>query len=103
MSEIDPKAILDCPMQANDAGASTVGKYLVELLSELWGRGEGFSGKRPFGNSGWESDIYAALVRGKLVDGTLDYDGYPNTVDEGHANLLVLQAIKSLYPKDHTT
>lgn len=39
-------------MPPNGAGAATVGEYLAKLLAELWLHDEGFSGKRPFGNSG---------------------------------------------------
>ncbi len=73
--------ILDLPMQKNDAGADTIGNYLKELLSSLWEEGEGFSGKRPFGNSNWELELYHALVlhgiiKGGIIDGDLEsYDG----------------------------
>ena len=70
-------AILNCPMdpEANDAEASTVGEYLAKLLQVVWSRQDSFSGKRPFGNSGWCWDIYEALVNAKIVetaDGTWD-------------------------------
>ena len=48
-------------MESNDAEAETVRAYLKALLYAVWSKGEGFSGKRPFGNSGWEYDLYAAL------------------------------------------
>lgn len=53
--------ILRLPMQPNDSGAITIGGYLQALLARLWTDGEGFSGKRPFGNSGWEDDLLEAL------------------------------------------
>jgi hypothetical protein len=38
----------------SDAGDNiTIRDYLRILLETLWEEGEGFSGKRPFGNSGW--------------------------------------------------
>lgn len=69
-------AILNVPMGFNDAGARTVGQYLAELLLKVWQHGEGFSGKKPFGNSGWEWDIYAALGQANIVAITLDEDGF---------------------------
>lgn len=53
-------------------------EYLIRLVLTIWGEGEYFSGKRPFGNSGWEDEIYCALVRANLFpddgDGYIDYD-----------------------------
>lgn len=54
--------ILDAKMGENDADASTIRDYLKSLLTLVWSDGEGFDGKRPFGNSGWEGEIYATLV-----------------------------------------
>ena len=51
------------------------------MLITLWNEEEGFSGKRPFGNSGWKWEIYTALVSAKVVDGKLDEDGYIEEVD----------------------
>lgn len=57
----------------SDAGEqTTVRDYLRELLLTLWSEGEGFSGKRPFGNSGWEWDLYAPLIRANFVAGVLN-------------------------------
>lgn len=42
------------PIQENDAGAKTIGEYLKKLLLTLWDEEDGFSGKRPFGNSSWK-------------------------------------------------
>lgn len=88
--------ILDIPMQENDAGAGTVKDYLKALLTALWNEGEGFSGKRPFGNSGWEYELYIALVKAKAVKGSLTEDGYIETVDENEANKLIFKAIEGL-------
>lgn len=88
--------ILEIKMQENDAGAATIKGYLKALLTELWAEGEGFSGKRPFGNSGWEYDLYRALLVAEVVDGELTDDGYIDRVDHKAANELIFQAIKSL-------
>lgn len=52
------------------------------MLKELWREKEGFSGKRPFGNSGWENDLYEPLIKDGFIVGTLDEDGYVESVDE---------------------
>lgn len=88
--------VLDCPMGHNDAQASTIRGYLKELLHQLWEHGEGFSGKRPFGNSGWEYEIYTALIAAGLVEGKLDSDGYLEEVDRDAADTLIASAIESL-------
>jgi hypothetical protein len=67
--------ILDTPMRENDAHAATVRGYLRSLLLKLWDEQESFDGKRPFGNSSWEYDLYAALVQAGHVKGTIDADG----------------------------
>jgi hypothetical protein len=84
---MDYKEVLDTPMEENDAGASTVGEYLVILLGMVWNEGESFSGKRPFGNSGWEHEIYEALKNVGLIKDVNTYQ----------ANSLIANAIKSLY------
>jgi hypothetical protein len=67
---VQPNNILALPMPSyNDAEAKTIGEYLKKLLAEVWEREECFSGKRPFGNSGWKYEVYAALVIGKVVEG----------------------------------
>jgi hypothetical protein len=85
-------------MQENGAGAATVGGYLARLLEELWREGEAFSGKRPFGDSSWEWELYEALVRGHYVNGTLDSDGYLDDVDTERARKMIFQAIRLLVP-----
>jgi hypothetical protein len=73
--EIDSfyESILNTPMQDNDADAKTIREYLTKLLLKVWKEGEGFNGKRPFGTSSWEYDIYRALAKGGHVTG-MEYD-----------------------------
>ena len=40
----------------------TIREYLRELLLTLWREGEGFSGKRPFGDSGWGNELFKRTV-----------------------------------------
>lgn len=68
--------VLDLPMKPNDADAETVRQYLVTLLSTLWDEGEGFSGKRPLGDSGWEWDLLNPVQEAGLIHGVFDEEGY---------------------------
>ena len=93
MTAPTPAELLDMPLPQNDSGATTVRGYLKALLAELWREEEGFSGKRPFGNSGWQHDIYGPMAKAGLVAGDeegIDYHA------RGHADELVYAAIDAL-------
>lgn len=96
MTEITPQELLDFPLPTNDSGATTVRGYLVALLSVLWRDEEGFSGKRPFGNSSWQYEVYNPLVRAGIVPGRLDEDGYIEEFDYRPADELIQKAIAAL-------
>ena len=70
--------ILDYEFNFEDCGAGSIREYFYMLLHTLYRQGEGFSGKRPFGNSGWESDIFEAFVEMGAIKGKIvrDEDGY---------------------------
>ncbi len=36
-------------------------------MIRLWEQGESFSGKRPLGNSGWQSQIIESLIEAGLI------------------------------------
>jgi hypothetical protein len=88
--------ILALPMERNDAGAATIKEYLIALLEKLWADGESFGGKRPFGNSGWEFELYKPLIVGGAVAGKLDSDGYIEDLDNEAAADLIFSAIAAL-------
>lgn len=90
------RAVLDLPMPDNDASASTVRDYLIKLLGLVWEHQECFDGKRPYGNSGWEDELFSPLFRAGLVEGTVDTDGYMETVDAPKARQLIADAIQEL-------
>lgn len=90
------KAILDCPMQSDEVDAPTVRDYLKILLISLWQQKEGFDGKRPFGNSGWDFDVYVALIKGGVIDGKLDEYDYVLALDTKAADKLIREAISTL-------
>lgn len=96
------REVLDCPMGENDADAETIGEYLVKLLETLWDEDEGFSGKRPFGNSGWQGDFDKTLIQAGFVAGSLDEYGSVGEVDGAAVDDLIRAAIAALYthPRD---
>jgi hypothetical protein len=96
MSETASGEVLNLPMDDNDSGASSVRGYLVALLVELWRGQEGFNGKRPFGNSGWSSDLMLPLVKAGYIQGRVDSDGYLDDCDDATGQRLIFDAIRSL-------
>jgi hypothetical protein len=96
---VNSEQVLNAPMPPNDAGASTVRGYLVELLWKLWQEEEGFSAKRPFGNSGWQFDVYEALARAQVIPARFDRDGEELLdFDRHEADEIIKIAILSLHP-----
>ena len=89
--------LIDIPMEENDAEAKTIGEYLKKLFCMLWEEGEGFSGKHPFGNSGWQYDVYAALIKAGVVNGKLDSNGYVDEIDYGQADDVILKVIEGSF------
>ena len=100
----DIQAVLGCPMDENDSGADTVRGYLKALLTTLWEEGEGFSGKRPFGNSGWDDDLAKALVKQKIIKGRIltemedgeIIDEYLDDYDDKQLAKVIFEAIEAL-------
>lgn len=85
-------AVSECGNGTN----ATIRDYLVALLRVLWHEGDEFSGKRPFGNSGWQYDLYDSLVAAGLVAAERDEDGDYASVDEAAADKLIHAAITAL-------
>lgn len=95
MSVIDPLAVLNAPLDVSDPRIKTVGDFLMESLLSLWKEDEGFSGKRPLGNSGWKWAIGAALVDAGIIHGKEDPFG-DYDYDEGDASRAIFIAINHL-------
>lgn len=96
---ITPQQVLDLGLPENDSGARTVRGYLVTLLMTLWREEECFSGKRPFGNSSWQYDLYQPIGRAGMVSMTFDEDGYADKfsqAEQDKADRLILAAIEAL-------
>ena len=93
--------ILDVTFDSGDLGKTvTVKEFLKELLITLWREDEGFSGKRPFGNSGWKYDMYHELIKRGIGKGTveIDKDGdvVQSDIDEIETDKLIYQAIEKI-------
>ena len=94
---MEAKAILALPLEEpNEANAKTIREYLKALLREVWTEQEGFSGKRPFGNSGWDHDLIKPLIKFEVIEGKMDEDGYIYDYDRDKANHAILNAIEAL-------
>jgi hypothetical protein len=94
---------LDAPVTFEYFGKETalsLREYLQLLLTDLWERGWQFDGKRPFGFSGWKSDVRVALVRSGHVKGKLDENGYLQQMSDeecDHAHALVHGLIREVF------
>lgn len=94
----NPQQVLAAPLTHTDLPhVATVGDYLRHLLQTLWKETYRFDGKRPFGNSGWENDLYMALVHAGLVEGSFDEDGFLDSVDDKAAHNLIKGAINYVF------
>lgn len=81
----------------SDAGDNiTIRDYLSALLEMLWHEKDGFSGKRPFGNSGWHYELISPLIKHGYITGELDEDDCVNSYDSKEANAYVMQLIKAM-------
>lgn len=94
------RTILAVPLPAdNDAEAATIRDYLIKLLMKVWEEGECFDGKRPFGNSSWDYDLYGALARAGMITVTWDEWGGIDSFtseEEDRAISLIRSAILEL-------
>lgn len=94
--EIDLQAVLATGFESSDLGQTTVREYFKTLLVALWNEEEGFSGKRPFGNSGWQNDLVKPLIRAGMIAGSIDPEGYAEAKDSGEFNEAVVKLIEAL-------
>jgi hypothetical protein len=84
-----------------ELGHGTIRDYLRNLLLRLWDEDEGFSGKRPFGNSGWYLDLVYALAKNELLTGLeIDEDGFVEFLPEDQQKIgygLITDAINHIF------
>lgn len=75
----------------------TLKKYLKLTFLTFVKEGESFSGKRPFGNSDWEWQIYKGLISLDSSLGKLDEDRYIETVDQRACDKIIIQCIEEVF------
>ncbi len=93
--------ILNLEFESRDLNRTlTIKDYFKRLLTTVWREGERFNGKRPFGNSGWERDLYKSLIKAKIIPGILDEDGYIEEVNYTQANKKVVELIQSCFERN---
>lgn len=93
---VNIKSVLDHKDSHWDLGECTIREYLVELSRRCWREEDSFSGKRPFGNSGWKWDVCFALARGGFIGCERDEDGDFVDVDEKAAEKIIEEAFQAL-------
>lgn len=93
MKKLDHEDALGLRFDSDAGDNGTVRQYLYALLSTLWDEQEGFSGKRPFGNSGWDYDLYKPLIKAGYMDGKLDEDGCISECDDKQGHRVVSELI----------
>jgi hypothetical protein len=97
VDSVTARRVLDLPLGDNDADAATVRDYLIALVRQVWVENEDFSGKRPFGNSDWQYDLYVPIMRAGLVNGSIDiWNELGEDFDKPAADALILAAIDEL-------
>lgn len=77
--------LLDIPVAFEYHGRETtlpLRNYLRTLLSDLWARTSQFEGKRPYGSSGWKTDVFGAMIRSGHIKGELDENGWVETLTD---------------------
>lgn len=93
MKTLDHEAALELRFDSDAGENGTVRDYFYALLATLWDEGEGFGGKRPFGNSGWEYDLYGPLIKAGYIDGKLDENGNIDECDKQQGQKAVHELI----------
>lgn len=96
---------LDEALNSSIDDEMTIKEFLKTCLIKLWQEGEGFSGKRPLGNSGWYYDVIYALARNNILKSVKTVDEYGEIEynlakgEENRADKLVTQMIEHIFTK----
>lgn len=86
--------VLNITFESKDLGeTTTIRQYLLRLLTTLWDDEDSFSGKRPYGNSGWKYEIYYALAEEGYIEGERTEDGGWDDMDIETADKLISEII----------
>lgn len=98
---MDIPAIMSLPMPHPESGDdSTIGENLRDIMRRVWEKEEGFSGKRPWGYSGWQLSFYEVLVKFDVIEGSFDEYGYLDSCDDADGFEIICECIeKFTYPR----
>jgi hypothetical protein len=89
---------LSIRLERSDAGDNiSIRDYLRFQLEKLWEEKEEFSGKRPFGNSGWECDLQKPLIKHGFLKGELDELGDLLEYDDEETTEYIIMLIKEAF------
>ena len=100
------KKILELPVMVYGTPDETLPlkDFLYGLNELLLEDPDSFSGKRPYGNSGWKFEIYKTFIKAGLVPGKIDSAGYLKYVDKLEAyKFLLNNVLKPLFHQTKTT
>lgn len=75
-------------------GKITLKKYFIAMIEVFWNDPEDFNGKRPFGYSCWQDDLYQALIKNKFVEGKIDEEGCIDELDFKEADKVIAEALE---------
>jgi len=75
---------------------STLRNYFKTLLRTLWNESDGFSGKRPLGNSGWETQLAMDMIEADLLEGEYNEPWDRDDYDEVRFNNMIRGCINEL-------
>ena len=89
------KEILGLEFESTDLGETvTIKEFFKRLLTTLFEEGECFSGKRPFGNSGWDYDLCVCLAKNGIIEGkrsdNCGFTDWDYNSDDAYAKILEL-------------
>lgn len=81
-----------------DVDGTPLRKMLKDLLTMVIMQGESFDSKRPWGDGGWEFDIYLAMVQNGFVDGKIE-DFMLWEVDTTKCDEILIRCIEEIFDK----
>lgn len=93
---VDIPKVLAYRYEGWDLSTCSIQFYLIELAKRCWTYEEGFSGKRPLGNSGWKYDVYFALAEGGFIKGKKNEHHDWEDIDVDLADQIILKCFESL-------
>lgn len=98
LEEIKTISLLEFTSMEMDDSDVTIRQWLGELLCRVWMEKNEFSGKRAFGNSDWEYEVYKVLIHEGIIHGGIDDYGEVEISYEERikANNIILEVITEI-------